>query len=205
VGSSLCDSEIVPIVIRSSPRFLAETAGLVVPLCLGVVVYAIWQMSEPWSEVLPFVAKLTGVMAGVIVAFFGAMWLWYGSCKVTLNADQVVLARWGRTQFLAQWSDVEGIVLSTHVPKGQPRLELIVRTDAPGSTGRHSGATKGTIPLLLTWRESDDAADALLEECSRHGVHAVHRPVDERGRRLRLRLRSLIRKVWEAARRRLAP
>jgi hypothetical protein len=96
-------------------------------------------------------------------------------------------------------------VLYTHVPKGQPRLELIVRTDGPGSTGRHSGATKDTMPLLLTWRESDEAADTLLEECSRHGVHAVHRPVDERGRQLRLRLRNVIRKTWEAVRRRLAP
>jgi hypothetical protein len=82
VASALCDSEAVPIVIRSSPRLLAETAGLVVPLCLGVVVYSIWDMSEPWSDVLPFVAELIGVMAAGIVAFFGAMWLWYGSCKV---------------------------------------------------------------------------------------------------------------------------
>jgi hypothetical protein len=145
------------------------------------------------------VAEVIGVFNGVLVVIFGGMWLWYGSCKATFDTEQVVLSRWGRNRFLAAWADVDVVVFYTHLPRGLPRIEVIVRGDGPSSTGRHSGATKGALPLVLTWQESDDAADILLEECSRQGVHAEQRRVDVRARWLSDQLRRLTRKARSTA------
>jgi hypothetical protein len=196
---------IVPVVIRASSRFLTQSAALFVASTVGVAVYSMWGTPDSWPVVLQEVAGLFAVAAGVTVAVFGGMWLWYGSCTVTLNTDQVVLSRWGRTQFLAVWADIDAIVLYTHVPKRFPRLEVITRTGAPTSSGRHSGAIKATLPLLLTLPQSDDAANTLLEECARHGIRAEHRAVDERARWFSHRLQRLIRSARKSAHRRPAP
>jgi hypothetical protein len=149
--------------------------------------------SEPRADLL--VEHSLVLLFGFVVmaVLFWGMW---GGGTARFDSAGVTLRRFGRTRLEIRWGEVAAVLFHTHVPTGMPRVEVVRRGTGPSAAGRHSGAAKRGIPLMLGYAESEVVARRIVTVCARYDVDAVHLPRSEGMRRMLLGFRSAMTRVF---------